>query len=326
MRKLRTIFWGLITIALLPWPATAQDYPDKPITIVVSAAVGGSVDALTRQLTVSWDKTVGNKFNIDNKDGAGGIAGVRYFLARPDDGYNILLCTEAHVTAAIEKTPGLSPDQIEVINVHQFDPTTITVRADSRFKSIDDLIREAKAKPNSLAWGSPSVGVAQMVGKLFARSLGIEVRFVPQNSGAASDTALLGGHVDYRLGTAGGDFSELGDKARILAITSPKRLYFIPDVPVMDELAKKHAVSQPIPHVGTSRLVVVHASLKTKHPDRYKKLVESYKAAFHNPAYQDMLKRTGQAYATQFMAPAEANALWRALYENAVKFRKELGG
>ena len=81
----------------------------------------------------------------------------------------------------------------------------------------------------------------------------------------------------------------------------------------MDELAKNHAVSQPIPHVGTSRLVVVHASLKTKHPDRYKKLVESYKAAFHNPAYQDVLKKTGQAYATQFMEPDEANALWRSL-------------
>ncbi len=315
---------GIVAAAMFAPAALAQAFPDKPINIVVSGAVGGSIDNMARQLSQSWEQAIGKSLTVENKDGAGGITGVRYFLSRPDDGYNLLICTAAHAAAAIEKA-GLSTADLDVINVQQFDPTTIVVRADSRFKTIDDLIKEAKEKPNTLTWGSPSVGMAQMVGKLFARSLGIQVRFVPQDSGAASDTAILGGHVDYRLGTASGDFAELGDKVRILAITGPKRLPFIPNVPIMEELAKTHKLSQPIPHLGTGRLIVVHPSLKTKHPDRYKKLVETYKAAFHSAGYQEVLKKTGQANATQFMEPGPANELFRSFVDDAVKYGKELG-
>jgi tripartite-type tricarboxylate transporter receptor subunit TctC len=316
---------GVVATTMLAHPVLAADYPEKPINIVVSGAVGGSIDNMTRQLIQFWEQAIGKSFTVENKDGAGGITGVRYFLGRPDDGYNLLICTAAHAAGAIEKTAGLSTKDIDVINVQQFDPTTIVVRADSRFKTIDDLINEAKAKPNTLTWGSPSVGMAMMVGKLFARNLGLQVRFVPQDSGASSDAAILGGHVDFRLGTAAGDFAELGDKIRILAITGPKRLHFIPDVPILDELAAKHTLSQPIPYLGTGRLVVIHPSLKAKYPDRYKKLVESYKAAFHNPAYQEVLKKTGQANATQFMEPAEANKLFRSFVDDAIKYGKELG-
>ena len=325
MSKGARFLGGIVAATMLAHPALAQDFPDRPINIVVSGAVGGSIDNMARQLIQFWEPAIGKGFTIENKDGAGGITGVRYFLGRPDDGYNLLICTAAHAAAAIAKTAGMSTSDIDAINVQQFDPTTIVVRADSRFKTIDDLIKEAKAKPNTLTWGSPAVGMAQMVGKLFARSLGIQVRFVPQDSGAASDTAILGGHVDYRLGTAAGDFAELGDKVRILAITGPKRLPFIPNVPIMDELAKNHSLSQPIPYLGTGRLVVVHPSLKTKHPERYKKLVETYKVAFHSAGYQDVLKKTGQANATQFMEPAEANKLFRSFVDDAVKYGKELG-
>jgi putative tricarboxylic transport membrane protein len=316
---------GLIAFAAiaLPGKSTAQGYPEKPITIVVSGQVGGSIDALSRQLAPVWEKALGQKFSVDNKSGAAGITGVRYFMQQPDDGYTILVCTEAHFSAAMEKG-GLKSTDIELINMHQFDPTSFTVLETSRFKSLEDMVKEAQNKPNTVSWGSPAVGAAALVGKLFAKNWNLDVRYIPQAGGAESDTALLGGHVDVKVGTAAGDVSEL-QGVRVIAIAAPERVPFLPDVPTFNEVGKKLGFKQEIPSLGTARLVVVHATFQAKHPDRYKKLVASYKAAFHDPAYQAMLKKTGQALATSFYEPAAATAQFREMVETTLKFQKELG-
>ena len=191
--------------------ASAQQFPDKPITIVVTASVGGSIDGLTRQLQPHWEPTIGKNFVIDNKEAASGIAGVRHFMSRPDDGYTIMICTEAHVTATLEKTETFGLKDLEFINVHQFDPISVTAKA-GRFKSFDDMMAEAKAKPNSVSWGTPPTGAPVIVGKLLARDFGLPLRFVPQANGAAADTSLLGGHIELKLGGAASDGNELGDK------------------------------------------------------------------------------------------------------------------
>jgi tripartite-type tricarboxylate transporter receptor subunit TctC len=304
--------------------ACAQSYPDKPINIVVTASVGGSIDALTRQLQPHWEATIGKTFNVENKEAASGVAGVRYFTSRPDDGYTIMICTEAHVSATLEKAPDVKLSLLEIINVHQFDPVSITVLA-GKYKSFDELMAAAKAKPDSLTWGTPPTGSPAIIGKLLSRDFGMPLRYVPQNNGAATDTALLGGHIDLTLGGAASDASELGDKVVVLAHAAPQRLPYLPDVPTLNEIAAKNNL-KALPVLGTARLLVVPATLKTKHPDRYKKIVESYKAAFHAPAYQEALKKTGQDKATQFMEPAAAADLAAKLFENAAKARAELGG
>lgn len=322
-----TNLWGALCaiatgVALATAPAAA--FPDKPITIVVTASVGGSIDGLTRQLQPHWEKTLGKTFVIDNKEQASGVTGVRFFMSRPDDGHTIMICTEAHVNATLEKTDTFALKDIEFINVHQFDPVSITVLAD-RFKSIDELIAEAKAKPNSLSWGTPPTGAPAILGKLISRDWSLPLRFVPQSNGAAADTSLLGKHIEIKLGGAASDGTELGDKIRVLAHAGPKRLPYIPDTPTLDEVAQKHGL-KPMPQLGTARLVAVHASFKAKHPDRFKILADSYKAAFQSPGYQEVLKKTGQARATQFYEPAEASTLAKTLFENGVKARKDLGG
>ena len=316
---------GLIACAAaaMPGSSAAQGYPEKPITIVVSGQVGGSIDALSRQLAPVWEKTLGQKFTVENKSGAAGITGVRYFMQQPDDGYTILVCTEAHFSAAMEKG-GMKSTDIELINMHQFDPTSFTVLEKSRFKSLEDMVREAQQKPNTVSWGSPAVGAAALVGKLFAKNWNLDVRYIPQAGGAESDTALLGGHVDVKVGTAAGDISEL-QGVRVIAIAAPERLPFLPDVPTFNEVGAKLGFKQEIPSLGTARLVVVQSSFKAKHPDRYKKLVDSYKAAFHDAGYQAMLKKTGQALSTNFYEPAAATAQFRDMVETTLKYQKELG-
>jgi tripartite-type tricarboxylate transporter receptor subunit TctC len=318
----RRLAIAALVSAALPGSAIAQTYPEKPITVVVAAAVGGSIDALTRQLAPFWEKTLGQKIVVDNKTGGGGITGVRSFMQQPSDGYTVLICTEAHFTATMEKTD-LKTTDVELINMQQFDPTSFTVLETSRFKSLEDLVKEAQQKPKSVSWGSPASGSAAIVGKLVAKNWNLDLRFVPQSGGAETDTALLGGHVDMKVGTAAGDVSELKG-VRVIAVAAPERLPFLPEVPTFNEVGAKLGFKEKIPNLGTARLVVVHASLKTKHPDRFQKLADSYKAAFHDPAYQEMLKKTGQALATNFYEPARATAMFRELVDNTIKYRKEM--
>lgn len=312
------------TSLAVPGAASAQDYPSQPVRIVVSASVGGSVDALARQLAPYWEKTLGQKIIVENKEGAGGITGVRYFMEQPADGYTLLVGTEAHFTAAVEKTGEFGSSDVELINLQQFDPTTFTVLETSRFNSLEDLVKEAQEKPNTITWGSPPTGSAAIVGKLVTRNWKLDLRFVPQSGGAESDTALLGGHVDVKVGTAAGDVSELKG-VRVLAVASPERLHFLPDTPTFNEVAEKLGFEK-IPNLGTARHVLVRSGVKTDHPERFQKLAESFDAAFHDPEYQQALKDTGQALATNFSEPEASTSQFRELVDDGIKYRKELGG
>ena len=312
---------GLFIAAALLGPASthAQQFPQKPITIVVSASVGGSIDALARQLAPYWEKTLGATFVVQNREGADGITGVRYFMSRPDDGYTILITTEAHVTATAEKA-GLKPEEIELINLQQYAPTAWIVLESSRFKSMDDLIKEAREKPDTISWGSPPTGNPRIVGAAVQKAWNLRLRYVPQKSGAATDAALLGGHIDIKAGSAS-DVAEVKG-ARVLAVSARERVPFLGDAPTFNELVAKLKLGGTIPNLGTGRLIAVRSSLKSKRPEIFKKLAESYERAFHNPAYQDVLKKTGQSLVTQFRKPADATAQFRELVSESIKNRK----
>lgn len=321
--KITAAITATLAVVGLPYEAGAQTYPDKPITIVVSGQVGGTVDAMTRQFAPYWEKALGQTIVVENKSGAAGVTGVRYFLEQPDDGYTVLIGTEAHYSAAMEKDANLKSTNVELINMHEFDPAVFTVLETSRFKSLEELVKEAQQTPKSVSWGSPPTGAPALIGKLVAKNWNLDMRYIPQAGGVESDTALLGGHVDVKVGTATGDSTELPG-ARLLAVAAPERLPFLPDVPTFNEVGTKLGLTQEIPSLGSARLVVVHAKLKAEHPEIFAKLAESYKAAFHDPAYQDVLKQTNKALAASFDEPDVATQKFRDLVENTIKYKKEL--
>jgi tripartite-type tricarboxylate transporter receptor subunit TctC len=314
---------AVLTAALvaLPGGAMAQsNYPDRPITIVVSSAVGGSIDGLARQLAPYWEKALGGKINVENHEGAGGVVGVRYFLEQPDDGYTILICTEAHYTATVEKTGTVKTSDIELINMQQFTPTTWYVLENSRFKTLEDVIKEGKEKPDTITWGAPPTGNSTISAGVVEKGWGVDLRYVPQETGAATDTALLGGHIDIKVGTAG-DITEV-EGIRGLAVASKERVAHLPDVPTFNEVGSKLGL-MAMPDIGTGRLISVRASVKANHPEIFQRLAEAYEAAFNDPAYQEVLKSTGQANSSAFNEPDAATTQFRELVDNAIKGKKE---
>lgn len=309
---------------LSPMQSMGQTYPERPVIIVISGQVGGTIDSMARQLLPFWEKALGQSLVIDNRSGGSGITGVRYFMEQPDDGYTIMIGTEAHYSASMEKDPNLKSTDIELINMQQFDPAAITVLETSRFATMEDLVKEAQANPGSISWGSPPTGAPALVGKLVANNWDLDFRYVPQAGGVESDTALLGGHVDFKVGTATGDSTELPG-AKVIAVASPERLAFLPDVPTLNEVGAALGLTGEIPSLGSARLVLTHASLKAEHPDRFEILASSYNAALQDPEYQKVLAESGQAAYLNIYTPDEATALFRGLVEDTIKYNKELG-
>jgi tripartite-type tricarboxylate transporter receptor subunit TctC len=184
---------------------------------------------------------------------------------------------------------------------------------------MEDFVKEAKEKPNTISWGSPPTGNPRIVGDAVAKEWGLRLRFVPQTSGAATDTALLGGHVDVKAGSSS-DIAELKD-AKILAVSSSERVPFLPDVPTFNEIGAKLGLPGTIPDLGTGRLIAVRSTMKAKHPEIFQKLAMTYKEAFDNPAYQEALKKTGVSLVTQYKKPDDATAQFRKLVADTLKFR-----
>jgi tripartite-type tricarboxylate transporter receptor subunit TctC len=311
---------GVAGLAAMALPGSAAaEYPEKPITIVVSASVGGSIDALTRQLAPFWEKTLGQKINIENKDGAGGITGVRYFMEQPDDGYTILIATQAHYQAAVEKSDTLKTGDVAVINMQQFTPTAWFVLDSSPYKSFEDLYKAAMDKPDTITYGCPTTGNTMISAGVVTKEWKANMRFVPQEGGAETDTALLGGHIDVKIGTAG-DITELKG-VRAIAVAAADRQSFLPDTPTFDEISAKLGLSK-MPYVGTGRIVAVRVGVKDSHPEIFQKLAESYKAAFHDPEYQKLLESSGQALSTMFNEPDVATGMFQQLVDDSIKYKK----
>ena len=278
-------------------------YPNKPIKIVVPFGAGGSADAVARGIAQHLEPHIGVPLTVENKAGAGGITGIVHFLAQPDDGHTLLVSTEPQLSIASFRKQ-FTMNQLAFINIQQYEPAQLMVRADSPHRTIQDLVAFAKAKPGQLSWSGTSIGSSRVVGESFFKQVGAQVRFIPFDSGSESDLALLGGHVDAKAGGIASDLEGIGDKGRMLAVAAAKRVPYAPDVPTFDEVFKAQGVD--VPKVGSARFLAVRATLKEKHPDRFEKIAQAYRAMYHSEAFQAYLKKSGAMNTAQFMTPDEA--------------------
>jgi tripartite-type tricarboxylate transporter receptor subunit TctC len=225
----------------LPSIVFAQDkYPSKPIMWICPYGAGGNADARSRQIAKGMSVVLGQPILIDNKAGAGGNIGTDMIAKAKADGYTIGMGNFAPlaVNHALFKKLNFDPlADITPIMLIEKGPLILTVRADSPYKSVKDIVAAAKAAPGKLTYSSGGIGgTHHLSGALFEHLAGIDMIHAPYKSGSAAATDLLGGQVNMMFeqmyiavpGVQAG-------KTRAIAITSKTRSTLMPDVPTMAE-------------------------------------------------------------------------------------------
>ncbi|MBX9776092.1 MAG: tripartite tricarboxylate transporter substrate binding protein [Xanthobacteraceae bacterium] len=236
--KLR-ILGALLALAALTGVALAQDYPSRPIRFIHGFPPGGNVDIIARLLGAEMSKGLGQPVVIEAKPGVAGSLAAE-FVARSDpDGYTLLVVPSAHPAhgGLAKKLRYRVVDDFQWISVASFYPFLICVRADSRFRTLTDLIDEARKNPGALKYGSGGVGsILHTTVELLANRTNTKFLHVPYRGEVPAITGLLQGEVDIVAVTTGPITTRIrGGEFRALGVTSTARWRDLGDVPTVAE-------------------------------------------------------------------------------------------
>ena len=235
---MRKITWCLLTL-LLALPAAAQ-YPDRPVTMLAGYPPGGLVDVVARLVAEGMKAKYPAGLNVVNRPGAAGALAVAEVARARPDGYTIVLSPQSAlvIAAQMQDLAYKTPDDYDpVINVVAYYPM-IAVRTESPYKTAQDLVADAKAKPGAIRVGSPGEGTSSHLNlEEFMRVTGTKMTHVPFQGWGQSSPALLGGHIEAVVAQPGELKGQVdGKRMRVLVNFTPKRHPVFPDVPTAKEL------------------------------------------------------------------------------------------
>jgi len=248
MPKLITLRSGAVAAALmagvflLTAPAVAQDYPNRPITLIVPFPPGGSTTIVGRIVADKMSEVLGQSIVVDNRGGAGGTIGSRAVAKSAGDGYTILLgyTGTLAIGPSLYGNVGYDPrTDFEPIGRIGTAPNTLVVHPSMPVHSVPELIAYAKANPGKVNFGSAGAGTASHItGEYFARTAGITLVHIPYKGTGPALTDLLGGHIPMAVAPIPASHANVAaGKLRALAVTSTARSSLLPDVPTVAEAA-----------------------------------------------------------------------------------------
>lgn len=230
---------GLAAALAAPVPlALAQEYPARPVKLVVAYPPGGAVDQVARLLAEKLSASLGQPVVVDNRAGAGGLVGSDAVAKGANDGYTLLLGTvssHAIAPAVYRKMPYDPVTDFAPVSLVALTPYIITVNPAVAARTLPELIALAKAKPDALNFGSSGTGTTpHLAGELFNTMAGTRIAHIPYKGSAPMLTDLLGGQVQVAFDNTVIP-SIKGGKLRGLAVTGPARLSAVPDIPTAAE-------------------------------------------------------------------------------------------
>jgi tripartite-type tricarboxylate transporter receptor subunit TctC len=226
---------------------SAADYPNKPVRVIVTVPAGGGVDTVTRIVTEKMRVKLGQPFVIENKGGAGGnIAAESVFQAEPD-GYTLMTSQPAPLTTnvVLYKKLNFDPTAFEPIAIMSSAPNVLLVRQDFPAQTLAEFMAYVKANPGKLNYASQGPGTtSHLTAELFNKLAGTQLVHVPYKGTGPALIDIAAGHVDmiFMQLEAAMKLHESG-KARILAVTTEKRIAALPDIPTMGEAGLKDFIS-----------------------------------------------------------------------------------
>jgi tripartite-type tricarboxylate transporter receptor subunit TctC len=229
-------------VALLLWAASAsaQDYPNRPIRIIVPTPAGGPVDVMARVLANALPPVLGQNVFIENKPGAGNTIGSRAAASADPDGYTLMVSAASGLIMSpmIHKNAGYDASSFASIALVAETPQVLVVNAQTPFKSVAELVAYAKANPGKLNYSTGGIGtLPHLNAELFKSVSGTNIVHVPYKGGGPALTAAVAGEVQMIFDTVSTSLQLIQDgKLRALAIVGPKRAPELPDVPAMPEI------------------------------------------------------------------------------------------
>ena len=232
-----------LALSLAAVTAAAQEYPAKPIKLIVPFPPSGGTDIMSR--VVAQKLTDMDKWTVivDNRAGAGGNIGVDVAAKSAPDGYTLVMGQTSNlaINPTLYKNITYDPlkDLVPVVLVGE-GPIAIAVRADSKLKTLADLVAAAKAKPGAVTMATPGSGtVAHLSGVRLMHAANVTFEHIPYKGAAAAIPDLLGGNVDFYMSSVPSVQGQVASKRlRVLAVTSKRRSPILPDVPTVGETYK----------------------------------------------------------------------------------------
>ena len=240
----RRNFIGAATAALLARPAFGQDaYPSRPITFINPFPPGGAADVVARPFASVLEPLLQQPVVIETKAGAAGQVGAQFAASAAADGYTLLV----HIVsisgfAEVDKVFGRQPKftRADFIPIARFTegPMVLLVNEQTPYKSLAELIDDAKKRPNQIIFSSSGLyGALHLPTALFAKAAGIEMRHLPTNGGGPALTALLGNNSQVLVSAVAAANAHMkAGKVRALACFSSKRMQSLPELPTLKEL------------------------------------------------------------------------------------------
>ena len=296
---MKKILYAIAALAaLVSWTDTAlaQAFPAKPLRIVVPFAAGGAIDIIVRASGQQLSKELGQPVVIDNRPGASGNIGADAVAKSAADGYTLLAGTSA--------THGANPalytklaydarrDFVPVAHIAGV-PNVLVVTPASGMRSVADLVKQARAAPGKMSYGSAGSGTSlHLAGELFRSEARVDLLHVPYKGAAPATTDLLGGQITMMFNTVPVALPLIrSGKLTALAVTSPKRHFALPGVPTFAELGYASVESETwvglFAPAGTAREVVDKLAQALDRVLREKSVVDLLRQQGAEPHFMD---------------------------------------
>ncbi|MCX5906570.1 MAG: tripartite tricarboxylate transporter substrate binding protein, partial [Deltaproteobacteria bacterium] len=318
MSKHRKIFWGIgwtISLLFLGASVGAQEYPNKPISLIIQYPPGGSTDLTARAMANAAKKYLGQPIICENKAGGGGTVGVAYVTTRPADGYTLGIVSSSPTIAYHMGKLNFNPlDDVTHIIRWGWYLFGIVVRADSEWKTLPDLIQYAKQNPQKISYGSPGVGTPpHLAAEELAMAAGMQWTHVPYKGIAENNTALLGGHIDVVSDSSG--WAPLVDAGnfRLLATWGFQRCSRYPNVPTVKETGVDVVCAGPLGLMGPKGIPKPIVA----------KIQDAFKKALDDPEFLAVMKKMDMD--TVYLNSADYEKYMRKDSERIQALVKKLG-
>lgn len=240
---MRRIFGILATLAVLlslvPAAVAQQNFPTKPVRLLIPYAPGGAVDILGRTLGDELSKKWGQPVIIENRTGAGGTIASQVVAKSEPDGYTLVIIATGHAINPYlyTKLPYDTFKDFTPISLLGSSPNMLLVAANSPFKTLGDVLAAARAKPGSLSYGMSGIGTStHLAGELLKYMAKVNITAVSYKGGAPQINDLLGGHIPLSFNNIPESIGQIrGGSLRVLGVTTAKRSAVLPDSPTIAE-------------------------------------------------------------------------------------------